>query len=395
MFIDNQKQIYKIIKDVEKNNKPLKTLDKLILLFINEFQLKLKNSSEFIKYPDLAALHFLLRKSNIEKIVKNYNTTDRVGLGMVFHITPSNMPTNFFYSYIFGLLAGNVNVVKIPNKNFYQINVLLKILANVLKNKKFKKIKKMSYFIRYKIDNKITQDISSKCNARVIWGGDKSINEIRQINIPSKSREITFSDKFSCSLLNLEKISNLKENELRNLCNYFFSDGYFIDQNACSSPHLVIWLGKKNYKAKNSFWSCLNSVAKIKYHLPEIGVVDKFSQECEDAVTLNIKKKKYDFNNKLIIKELNKIPINLTSLRGKWGYFYEYEIKKLPDIAKFISNKFQTITYFGIERKKIVNTIIDYHIKGVDRVVPVGNAHLMDTKWDGHDLIYSLSRIIN
>ena len=56
---------------------------------------------------------------------------------------------------------------------------------------------------------------------------------------------------------------------------------------------------------------------------------------------------------------------------------------------------YRHITYFGINRKIIIDTIINNHIKGVDRVVPVGSAHLMDTKWDGHDLIYSLSRVIN
>ena len=395
MFIENEIQIYKTIKNLKKKTKPLKIFDRLILLFIKDFQLKLKDSIEFSKYPDLAALSFLLRKNNINKIVKNYNTIDRLGLGLVFHITPSNMPTNFFYSYIFGLLAGNVNVVKIPNKNFYQINILLKILEIVLKDKKYKSIKEMSYFIRYNKNAEITQYLSSICNARVIWGGNNSIDQIRKIKIPSKSREITFADKFSCSLLNIDKISNLTKKELNSLCNYFFSDGYFTDQNACSSPHLIFWLGKKNYKAKNSFWSKLNYIAETKYDLPEIGLVDKFSQECEDAISLNIKKKSYNFNNKLIIKELKNIPHNLTSLRGKWGYFYEYEIRDLSELTKFISDKFQTITYFGINRKIIIDTIINNHIKGVDRVVPVGSAHLMDTKWDGHDLIYSLSRVIN
>ena len=35
---------------------------------------------------------------------------------MIFHITPSNIPTNFAYSFIFGLLTGNSNIVKVPTK---------------------------------------------------------------------------------------------------------------------------------------------------------------------------------------------------------------------------------------------------------------------------------------
>ena len=102
------------------------------------------------------------------------------------------MPTNFFYSYIFGLLSGNVNVVRIPSKNFFQINIIMKALDNVFKIKKFQAIKKMSFFIRYEKESDITKSLSAICNARIIWGGDNSINEIRKIPIPAKAREITF-----------------------------------------------------------------------------------------------------------------------------------------------------------------------------------------------------------
>ena len=49
------------------------------------------------------------------------NLNNKLGLGLAFHITPSNIPTNFAYSLIFGLLSGNSNVVKVPSRNFTQI----------------------------------------------------------------------------------------------------------------------------------------------------------------------------------------------------------------------------------------------------------------------------------
>ena len=96
IYIKGDNKIHKVINNLKKNVKQLKVFDQIILLFLKSFNLKLKNSNQLTKYPDLAALNFLLRKNNIEKIIKNYDTKDRVGLGLVFHITPSNMPTNFF-----------------------------------------------------------------------------------------------------------------------------------------------------------------------------------------------------------------------------------------------------------------------------------------------------------
>ena len=74
------------------------------------------------KYPDIKTLAFWCRKKNILNLQKKLQTDEpRLGLGLIFHITPSNIPTNFAYSLIFGLLTGNSNIVKIPSKKFEQI----------------------------------------------------------------------------------------------------------------------------------------------------------------------------------------------------------------------------------------------------------------------------------
>ena len=62
-----------------------------------------KKSSKF--YTDLKNIIFLwCRKKNVEKIKKNFFTNEiRTGKGLIFHITPSNVPVNFMYSLIFGV----------------------------------------------------------------------------------------------------------------------------------------------------------------------------------------------------------------------------------------------------------------------------------------------------
>ena len=55
-----------------------------------------------------------------------------MGRGTVLHITPSNVPTNFAYSMVFGLLSGNNNIIRLPSKNFLQVKILCEILKNYL-----------------------------------------------------------------------------------------------------------------------------------------------------------------------------------------------------------------------------------------------------------------------
>ena len=86
-------------------------------------------------YPDLKALAFWCRLKNILKLKKlNTEKNKKIGLGLVFHIiTPSNIPTNFVCSLIFGLLSGNSNIIKVPSKDFNQIKIICAIISKVLK----------------------------------------------------------------------------------------------------------------------------------------------------------------------------------------------------------------------------------------------------------------------
>ena len=50
------------------------------------------------------------------------NLGKRVGRGIVFHITPSNVPLNFAYSWLSGILSGNLNIVRVASKKSEQMD---------------------------------------------------------------------------------------------------------------------------------------------------------------------------------------------------------------------------------------------------------------------------------
>ena len=85
------------------------------LSFINDLS-KLLNQNRNASYADINSLGFWLRNRNIKKYAKRYiDNRKRVGLGFIYHITPSNIPTNFAYSFIFGLISGNSNILKLAS----------------------------------------------------------------------------------------------------------------------------------------------------------------------------------------------------------------------------------------------------------------------------------------
>ena len=70
--------------------------------------------------------------------------------------------------------------------------------------------------------------------------------------------------------MNPQKVESMNDYELSNLVQRFYNDTYLVDQNACSSPHLIIWLGKKSKKIQERFWENLYDLVKKNMNLPSL-----------------------------------------------------------------------------------------------------------------------------
>ncbi len=368
-----------------------------ILNFLEELSKRLSKIKNVAKYPDILAAAFFCRKANLINKKKDFLKFNefRVGLGLTMHISPSNTPINFFYTLIFGLITGNTNIVKVPSNPFPQIDLICKTINELLK-KKFKYLTKYIKIIRYDKNNKeFINKISLICDARVIWGGDETINEIRKNSLKPRAFDVSFADRYSLCIINTKKFLDLNQNQKQKIINNFYNDTFILDQNACSSPHLVLWEGGGSKKAKQLFWNLLDKTTKSKYQLFESSAVDKYTQICKSLMqNTNIKKYTF-FGNTLSALELKKIDNKIVDYRGQWGYFFDYDLKKISDFKFLHSKKIQTITYFGFNPKLIKNIILKYNLSGIDRLVPIGQALDLSFIWDGYDINKILTRVID
>ena len=87
--------------------------------------------------------------------------------------------------------------------------------------------------------------------------------------------------------------------------------------------------------------------------------------------------------------------INYQRFKGKQGLFFEHNIKDLNKINHIINNKYQTLTYFGINKDILKQFVLKNNLKGIDRVVPVGQSLDISLLWDGYDILNILSRGID
>lgn len=375
---------------------PLTPFNDLVCDFLHDLSTCLKMSPEIKSYPDIASLSFWCRRGNIKRLKNTYDDLkSRIGYGVIFHIAPSNVPVNFAFSFFFGLLSGNANIVKVSSKSFQQTRIICDSINQTLSNEKYSTIKKMIAFIQYDNDDEVTAHFSSLCHARIIWGGDKTIRHIRQFQIYPRGVDISFADRYSFSIIDSNSILEINPTQLTRLAEGFYNDTFLMDQGACSSPHLIIWKGGETEVAKEKFWDAVSRVASSRYELEAVMSIDKYTLLCDNAIDLiNLQsfKRHGNFIYRIQLSELSK---NIDTHRGKFGYFFEYDTFDISSIFPIINNKYQTLTYFGFDPEILRHHLIEAKVSGVDRVVPIGRALDIGIVWDGIDLTRSLSRIIS
>ncbi len=372
--------------------KVLKPFDPLVVDFLNSLSKELMTDKQSRIFSDVVTLGFWLRKSSIlslkDRFIRNDNS---VGRGVAFHIAPSNVPVNYAYSLFTGLICGNANIVRIPSKDFPQVSVINKAINKVLSEEKYEKLRPYITLVRYERDKKINDYFSGICDVRIIWGGDDTIAELRKSTIATRAKEVTFADRYSLAVIDAD--AYLREGNMERLALDFYNDTYLSDQNACTSPRVVVWLGENVSEARELFWKELLELVESKYRFQTIQGVDKLSQLYISATQYGQVSIENSYNNLLYRVKVDKLSSELMKYRGNSGYFYEYSCHDITELEDLCNDTHcQTICLVG--DNSIVKPLIDLGVKGIDRVVPVGHTMDFDLLWDGYNLVEELTRKI-
>jgi len=376
---------------------PLEPFSENSIEYLNALSLELNKDKDIRNYPDVATFAFFCRKANILHFKKDYSQEDRLrlGRGIIFHIAPSNVPVNFAYSLICGILSGNLNIVRVPSKEFEQIDIICNAMIKVSMEPKYQPFSFRIVLVRYARQNSATAYFSSICDVRIIWGGDSTIEQIRVNKIPPRSFDVTFADRYSLCAINADKY--ISEALPEKVALGFYNDTYLFDQNACTAPHLIIWLGRSENieNAQKIFWGNLYELVKLRYKVQPVIAVDKLTSFYNQAAQLNNVKKLITADNLVWRIELNDLSKGIEEYRCTSGYFSEYRAKSLFELSKIIDRKYQTLSYYGIEKNDLIQFIAQAKPNGIDRIVPIGKTTDFSLIWDGFNLIETLSRRID
>lgn len=367
-----------------------------VIEFLNALSGALMKDRQSRLYPDVITFAYFCRKANLLKLKAQYVHEDelRLGRGVLFHIAPSNVPINFGYSLVAGLLAGNANIVRVSSKQFPQVDLIIKHQHELMESAMSDEVANRIALVRYDRASDASAYFSSVANVRVIWGGDATIQTIRQNALPARSFDVCFADRYSIAAIRPSAILNATDAAMKKLAEAFYNDTYLFDQNACSAPHVIFWVedGGSVTDAKERFWTAVHEHVVTKYQLQAVMSVDKLTAFYRQAACMDIKAEEMP-DNVVVRVDLQDVPRNIEDFRCACGYFSEKSIASLDEIAPLVTIKYQTLGYYGFERSELVEFVKRNRFLGLDRIVPIGETTAFALTWDGYNLIDTFTRI--
>lgn len=361
-----------------------------VIAFLQEMSTRIMRSHTCREHAELVALAFWLREASTRQMLDSYQNSNFKALGTVVHFTPANVDTMFIYSWVCSLLAGNKNVVRVSSRSGEVQAEILAVLNEVFAKPEYRDIAERNVFIQYQHDamegTDYTATLCQQADARILWGGDDSVNAIRQFPCKPRCRDISFADRYSVCLLDAHAVS--QEDTAQQAMRLLLKDIAPYDQQACSSPRVLFWLG-----SAESLSQFLTVADTLESALPERLVTTKNEQ----LITAQSVQLTTNVNQVINAGPLCAIECE-TFNEGLLAYHVGRQVllcqcvDSLDEIAGGMSARVQTLSYFGVPKEALVKFIRQPSITGIDRVVPLGRALDFAPQWDGYELISQLAR---
>ncbi|CUS49438.1 MAG: Acyl-CoA reductase (LuxC) [Idiomarinaceae bacterium HL-53] len=362
--------------------------------FTESLSRSLMRAPEVRGFPDLVALGYWLRKSNMLAVAKRYEHLVIRPIGKVFHAAPGNVDSLFVYSGILSLLCGNANIIRLSSKVGGSADLLCEHIARIAPE--HPEASARFQLVRCERDDPKLAALQARIDARVLWGSNEGIRALKRVETPAHCRDIVFAHKISFSVIGIDALLRVDKPTLDQLVADFVRDNLTFAQQACSSSKLLIWKGERaglNH-AQEKFWQAFEfylgtETAEQKYQFTDSERYQALNNAQDMAMSGVV-----DGNVQhagVLRAWAEKVSPMFEEVHGGAGLFVESYVNELQELNRFLTPAYQTMSYWGVDN---VEEWLKHCLIGVDRIVPVGQALDFDTVWDGMDLVAQLSRII-
>jgi hypothetical protein len=375
--------------------------DERIRDFLNVFSRRLLRPDLARRFPELGSLGFFLRRSEIARALgRLHEGTDagvairRAPRGLVLHFPPANVDTIFVYSWALSALAGNRNIVRISQRSAGAAQSVIEALNDALAEA-HPAVAQTQRMISYERDDAITSALSEACDLRVIWGGDRSVTEIRKHPIAPLARDLPFPDRSSFAAISVPGWQAASAEARAAAADGFTNDVFWFDQAACSSPRNLFWVGGDDAAV---------AAARAEFHELLAAAVTRRGWGVDAAMAVEKRVATYGLaatgaatsvrfaGNAIVDVDL----AGPDEVQRHWlgaGTLCHLRVASLSEVVPTIERKDQTFAQFGFSLPELDDFVTEVAGRGVDRIVPFGQALTFAGIWDGFDLLTEFTRM--
>jgi hypothetical protein len=310
--------------------------------------------------------------------------------GLVFHLPPQNVETVFLYSWVLSYLAGNANIVRLPQQTSARMRAIVDLFLERLEAAG----DESQMFAHYPSQGDLGARISARSDARVVWGGDAKVALFAPLPLRNGGKSIWFGDRFSFSAIDGAALGKLDDAAIQALAKKLHNDVFVFDQMACSSPHALYVVGDaaEHYAAVRRLldaaalaWTIDDPKARVGHAIGKMTAA--FAAAANGAAST------VSWRNTHLTSIVASRPLR-QDLRVGGGFLSVVFVRSLGEVAGFIREADQTITHFGFDRAEVESVAASRVGPGVSRWAPIGTALDFDFIWDGYDIPFELTRLV-
>ncbi|HEX6470980.1 MAG TPA: acyl-CoA reductase [Streptosporangiaceae bacterium] len=373
---------------------PLTVGDERVIDFLSGVSKRLLDPAVTRRHPELGPLGFFLRRAELLRALPAPADGRRQPRGLIFHVPPANVDTIFAYSWALAALTGNHNVVRLSARAAGAAEAVLAALNEALAGA-HPAIGQTQRIVTYGHDAEVTERLSAACDLRVIWGGDRAVNDVRRHPIRPLARDLTFPDRASFAAVSVPGWAAADHDARRAAAAAFAADAYWFDQAACASPRAVYWIGPDlaAARARAEFDALLAAAVRDRGWAiePAMAVqnrVGAYGAAADGTATA------IGFVSDMVTTLDLAVPAAYPRARLGTGVFAHATLARLTDLAGVVDRRDQTLTYFGFSAEELRDLATALAGRGIDRIVPFGAALSFSPVWDGYDLPREFTKIM-
>lgn len=367
------------------------------LAFLDDLGRMLRSDPVSRRFPELVALGFWARAASIGRLKARFEAAYpahvRMPRGLAFHVAPSNVDTIFVYSLLLSMLAGNTNLVRVSSRSGEQSGHLMKMVSQALAAAP-PAIRASVAVVQTSHDREVIDWLSATADLRIVWGGDETVSRIRQSQLRPSGTELVFPNRSSLAVL--DAAAWLAEPDKPGIARRFVNDSLWFGQMACSSPRDLVWRGAVDdvAAASHSFWPAVDAAADTAgLEWADAHAVAKLLAAQDLAAESRILQLPQASNRITVVRTRGLEGLGTAPPTGA-GFFREHSVETLGALAPSVRRNWQTIVSHGIPGADWAEFLAREMPRGIDRIVPVGEALDFDAIWDGVDLLSAMTRLV-